>query len=273
MGEELGAQMAMRTLGHMLQYGDASARRGVPLALALLYVSNPQHSAVDILSKLSHDADSQTATNSIVALGLVGAGTNNSRVANVLRALGSYNAQDAGLLFAVRLAQGLLHAGKGLLGFSPFHSNRALFNPAAAAALVVLSHTLLDFGGLVLGKHHYLLYVLIAAANPRMLITVDEVRARGRARARHRAQLAGLRSGWPRRCLPGRWVGRLAGRLVGAGLARRAPTLPCVASAARRDARRALSQTCPLRAQPDRLPRAPFSRPSPSRGPASSRRS
>eukprot|EP00307_Rebecca_sp_RCC1486_P005426 CAMPEP_0119408094 /NCGR_PEP_ID=MMETSP1335-20130426/1753_1 /TAXON_ID=259385 /ORGANISM="Chrysoculter rhomboideus, Strain RCC1486" /LENGTH=243 /DNA_ID=CAMNT_0007432285 /DNA_START=3 /DNA_END=734 /DNA_ORIENTATION=+ len=166
--------MALRSFGHMLQYGDVSTRRGVPLALALLNVSHPEQSAVDVLSKLSHDPDVATATNSIMAMGICGAGTNNSRIANNLRALASYYSKEAGLLFAVRVAQGLLHAGKGLLGFSAYHSNRALFCPVAAGALVAMTHAFLDFKGLILGKHHYLLYLLIAAAAPRMLITVDE---------------------------------------------------------------------------------------------------
>lgn len=176
MGEELGGQMAQRALGHMLQYGDVSVRRGVPLAAVLLSVSNPEQSAVDLLSKLTHDNDTATATSAIIALGLCGAGTNNSRVANNLRSLASYYSKDASMLFAVRIAQGLLHAGKGLLGFNPFHSNRALFSPTAGAAIVAFVHTVLDFKGLVLGKHHSLLYLILAAAQPRMLITLDEVR-------------------------------------------------------------------------------------------------
>ena len=47
-------------------------RRTVPLALALLSVSNPANTAVvDTLSKLSHDQDTELATNAIVSMGLV----------------------------------------------------------------------------------------------------------------------------------------------------------------------------------------------------------
>lgn len=50
----------------------------------------------------------------IFALGLIGAGTNNSKVAQNLRALASYyQAKDtADQLFVVRIAQGLVHMGK-----------------------------------------------------------------------------------------------------------------------------------------------------------------
>jgi hypothetical protein len=51
----------------------------VPLALGLISVSNPKLSILDTLSKFSHDSDSEVAHNSIFAMGLVGAGTNNAR--------------------------------------------------------------------------------------------------------------------------------------------------------------------------------------------------
>lgn len=66
-----------------VQYGDAAVRRAVPLALALIHVSDPAYSVVDSLSKLTHDSDVDTAMAAILGLGLVGAGTNNSRIAGV----------------------------------------------------------------------------------------------------------------------------------------------------------------------------------------------
>jgi 26S proteasome regulatory subunit N1 len=82
MGEDIGAEMAFRTLGHLLRYGEPCIRRAVPLALGLISVSNPRLNVLDTLSKFSHDSDSEVALNSILALGLVGAGTNNARYVN-----------------------------------------------------------------------------------------------------------------------------------------------------------------------------------------------
>jgi 26S proteasome regulatory subunit N1 len=42
MAEELGLEMAIRSLEHLLQYGEQNIRRAVPLALALLCISNPK---------------------------------------------------------------------------------------------------------------------------------------------------------------------------------------------------------------------------------------
>nr|NVI77480.1 regulatory particle non-ATPase 1 [Cucujiformia]NVI77513.1 regulatory particle non-ATPase 1 [Cucujiformia] len=77
MGEDIGAEMAYRTFGHLLRYCEPVIRRAVPLALGLISVSNPKLNILDTLSKFSHDSDSEVAHNAIFAMGLVGAGTNN----------------------------------------------------------------------------------------------------------------------------------------------------------------------------------------------------
>ena len=97
--------MAQRAFEHMLQYGETNVRRAVPLGLGLLHVSNPRVQVMDTLSKLTHDTDSETAQCATFALGLIGAGTNNSRVAGLLRQLSAYYAKDQNHLFMVRIAQ------------------------------------------------------------------------------------------------------------------------------------------------------------------------
>lgn len=65
MGEEVGVEMALRTMNHLLQYGETVIRRAVPVAMALLCTSNPMLSVMDTLSKLSHDVDAEVAYNSV----------------------------------------------------------------------------------------------------------------------------------------------------------------------------------------------------------------
>lgn len=57
-----------------LRYGEPTLRRAVPLALALISVSNPRLNILDTLSKFSHDADPEVSHNSIFAMGMVGSG-------------------------------------------------------------------------------------------------------------------------------------------------------------------------------------------------------
>ncbi|KAL7603088.1 hypothetical protein Lser_V15G17043 [Lactuca serriola] len=61
MAEELGLDMVIRSLEHLLQYGEQNIRKAVPLALGLLSISNPKVHVMDTLSRLTHDADTKVA--------------------------------------------------------------------------------------------------------------------------------------------------------------------------------------------------------------------
>jgi 26S proteasome regulatory subunit N1 len=174
-GNVLKVQRYIQICGEHAPKEEEEEESSVPLGLALLAVSHPSNIAVvDALSKMSHDPDADVATAAIVSLGLVAAGTNNSRVATALRSLASYYSKEPGQLFAVRLAQGLTHAGKGLVTLSPYHPDRSVCHPVVLAGIVSLMHILLDFNTLVLGKHHFLLFVVACTIRPRMLVTLDE---------------------------------------------------------------------------------------------------
>ena len=67
--------------------------------MSLLYVSDPDYSVTDLLSKLTHDQDEQVAMNAILALGMIGAGTNNARIAGLLRQLSSFYKSKADPLY------------------------------------------------------------------------------------------------------------------------------------------------------------------------------
>uniref|UniRef100_A0A7S3K485 26S proteasome non-ATPase regulatory subunit 2 homolog n=1 Tax=Aureoumbra lagunensis TaxID=44058 RepID=A0A7S3K485_9STRA len=171
-GDDVGSDMVLRTFDHLLHYGEPSVRRAVPLALALLKVGNPEYAVVDAMSRLTHDADNEVTLNAIVGLGLLACGTNNSRVAGLLRQLAEHS-RDPNHLFVVRLAQGLLHLGKGLLGISPHHSDRFLLSKPALAGLTVFIHACLDMKHTLLDKYHFLAFHLATAIMPRYLLTVD----------------------------------------------------------------------------------------------------
>eukprot|EP01114_Cavostelium_apophysatum_P002097 TRINITY_DN1182_c0_g1_i1.p1 TRINITY_DN1182_c0_g1~~TRINITY_DN1182_c0_g1_i1.p1 ORF type:complete len:361 (-),score=92.53 TRINITY_DN1182_c0_g1_i1:13-1095(-) len=174
MGEEIGSEMALRSFDHILQYGEPIVRRVVPLALGLLNLSNPKIQVMDTLSKLSHDHDEEVSMGAIFSLGLLGAGTNNARVAGMLRSLAQYYYKEPNHLFAVRVAQGLLFMGKGTLTVAPYQFDRLLLSQVAISGILAVLHSCLDIKNLILGKHHYLLYCLAPAMRPRLLMTFDE---------------------------------------------------------------------------------------------------
>jgi len=214
MGEEIGAEMSLRQFNHLvsvlficslivsiiimrlqMHYGEPIIRKSVPLAIGLVSASNPQLPILDTLSKYSHDNDLQVALNAIFAMGLVGAGTNNARLAQMLRQLAGYYYKEPDCLFMVRIAQGLVHMGKGTIGLNPFFSDRSIMSRPAVAGLLAtlmaftdakacelhfvwgcLWECLCDFISriVVLDKYHWMLYFLVTAMYPRFFITVDE---------------------------------------------------------------------------------------------------
>jgi len=174
MGEDVGQEMVLRQFGHLMHYGEANIRRAVPLAMGLLSPSNPQMKVYDTLSRYSHDNDNDVAINAIFAMGLLGAGTNNARLAQLLRQLASYYHRDQESLFMVRIAQGLLHMGKGTLSISPFHTDRQVLSRVSAGGLLSVLVAMIDAKQFVTDKSHYLLYYLVTAMHPRFLVTLDE---------------------------------------------------------------------------------------------------
>lgn len=77
------------------------------------------------------------ACNAIFALGMIGAGTNNARLAAGLRQLAVFHQRNPAQLFMVRLAQGLAHLGKGTLTLSPLHTDRQLVDYCSMAGNVI----------------------------------------------------------------------------------------------------------------------------------------
>ena len=171
-GEEIGTEMAFRTMTHLLQYGEPPIRRIVPLALGLLSVSHPEITTMDTLAKLACDNDKEVGQAALFALGLIGAGTNNSRMAEVFRQLAGYYYNDNDTLFVVRIAQGMLQMSKGLVTLDPIHSDRFLMSQVGMAGILTTLFACTDMKGIIFSTYHYLLFYLALAASPRVCMTV-----------------------------------------------------------------------------------------------------
>ena len=127
-----------------MHYGEPVIRKAIPLALGLLSASNPQLPILDTLSKYSHDNDLQVALNAIFAMGIVGACTNNARLAQMLRQLAGYYHKEPDCLFIVRIAQGLVHMGKGTISINPFFMDRQIMSRTAVAGLLATITAFID---------------------------------------------------------------------------------------------------------------------------------
>lgn len=171
MGEDIGKEMSLRHFGHLMHYGNEHIRRTVPLAMGLVSVSDPQMKVFDALSRFSHDPDLDVSMNSIFAMGLCGAGTNNARLAQLLRQLAGYYSREQNALFITRLSQGLVHLGKGTMTLDVFNDAQVLNKVTLASLLTVLFG--LTTPSFML-KHHYLFYFLNAGVRPKFILTLNE---------------------------------------------------------------------------------------------------
>lgn len=110
--EEVGNEMALRLIQHALHFSNNENKKIIPLAVAALYLSNPKIPVVDLLQKMAYDSDQDMACRAILAMGLVGAGTNNARLADIFRKLAGYYNKEPNLVLCIRLSQGFLYMGK-----------------------------------------------------------------------------------------------------------------------------------------------------------------
>ncbi|KAL2906855.1 26S proteasome non-ATPase regulatory subunit 2-like protein B [Bienertia sinuspersici] len=176
--EEGAIQKAIQTLKDLLLSAKQNIRKTVPLALALLSISDPNrdrpYSVVDKLHALTDDSDLEVAISAIISLGLVGSGTNNDRITAMLQTLSKSYSNNTDALFCIQISLGLLHLGKGLLTLKPSYSDEFLLSPVAIGGLVTFLHCCLDMRSLMLGNCHFVLYFLVLAMQPSMLLTVDE---------------------------------------------------------------------------------------------------
>lgn len=76
--------------------------------------------------------------------GLIGSGTNNARLAAGLRQLAVFHARNPSQLFMVRIAQGLVHMGKGTVTLNPLHTGRTLLDPVGMAGNVCVKYRIVQ---------------------------------------------------------------------------------------------------------------------------------
>ena len=87
--------------------------------------------------------------------------------------LGNFE-DDANPLFMIRISQGLLYMGKGLLTLDPLYSHKLLINKKSIAGILITLFSFTETEALICDKHQFLLYSLALAMKPKFVMTVDE---------------------------------------------------------------------------------------------------
>ena len=179
------SMMVTRFINRIIQYGSIYAKRACPLALAVMNLSKPTPELTDMLFRMASQSDEGLSINAIIALGLIGCGSCNSRIAQSLRQLAdskylSMSQTDSGkeltnmILLAVKLSLGLVHCGRGLMHISvTHHHGKAISNSrlSCIAALVLLLAS--NSRVMVRPKLTIYFFLIAGALRPKYLVTID----------------------------------------------------------------------------------------------------
>lgn len=174
LGDPIGCQMSKRMFDHILQYGKPFARRMVPIAVALTSVSFPQPETIDMLHRIGHDSDQDVAINAALALGILGAGTQNSKIIGILKALEGFHSENPQIVMIIQISIGLCHLGQGLMSLSPTYDDNGTINPVALGSLLVLAFAAIQTKDILTQQDPLLLYFVAPAISPRFLATLNE---------------------------------------------------------------------------------------------------
>lgn len=172
--EVVGTKMVIRNVHHILQYCSLEVKRAAPIMLAIIGIKDSNIQVQDLLYKLAHDEDKEMSFRAILALGIIGAGTNNSRIGGLLRNLAQYNEAEDEYIYITKIALGILHAGKGLVGLNPYYSEDFLYSKTSFAGIFILINAMTNVMEFLIKENHYLFYYVATAFYPKMLFLLDE---------------------------------------------------------------------------------------------------
>lgn len=162
-GDSIATQLLERIVGSSLLLDSQHLRTSFPLCLALLYSSNPKTEVIDALEKSINSGDADVS--SLIALGIVGAGTRSSRILRVLDSNYNNVYKDSRASSALIISQGLVNLGKGLFTLSPLYYEKNIVSDRPLIGL--LSTVFLFIDQSMFTDHSYLCYFLSSSVSPK----------------------------------------------------------------------------------------------------------
>ncbi|KAM0675133.1 26S proteasome non-ATPase regulatory subunit 2 [Gurleya vavrai] len=142
----------------------------IPMCLSFLYASEPD---VEIIDLLSRGVNYNTPVTSIFGLGLIGAGSNNTRIQNILEQQYQYQQKNSRCNSALKISQGLINLGKGTLTLSPLMFDKTLINKKCIIGLLALTVLSNNDTYPVFSKHGYLIMLLNQCIGNKFVVTIN----------------------------------------------------------------------------------------------------
>ncbi|KAI5136054.1 uncharacterized protein NESG_00372 [Nematocida ausubeli] len=171
LGDDTLVQMAGHILEGSMLLDSAKVQMAIPMAYSLLYLSTGKTEVIDTLRKSMHSPNAHVMLSAILGLGLVSAGTNNSRVKIALDEMSTFCGKGAAGS-ALKISQGLLRLGKGMHKLSLF--NDAAISGRSVGCLLGFMMGALDGGVGILDRYYFVLMLIGASITPKYLIALNE---------------------------------------------------------------------------------------------------
>ncbi|KAM0671931.1 26S proteasome regulatory complex protein [Ordospora colligata] len=175
-GDEISSQSVTGIISSSLLLDSSHLRNVLPLCYSILYPSNPQGNVLDLLEKFLNIGETNCVISTLLSLGLIGAGTMNGRISKILEQQYSYYYKDSKILAILKIAQGLLSLGKGMLSISPLHFDKAT---PVSKSLIGLFSTVFMFldssSSPLVSSHTYLFFLISQACTPKYVVCSEKI--------------------------------------------------------------------------------------------------
>lgn len=143
----------------------------IPLCLALLFPSEPDPEIIDAFSR-SINSDNPITT--ILALAIIGAGTNNSQIVQMIEQQFPFHGKNVKILSLLRIALGIVALGKGTLSLTFFVYDKSILLKQNLIGMLGLFFLFINDNPPVLGKHSYLWFLLEQSIQNKHLFLLDK---------------------------------------------------------------------------------------------------
>jgi 26S proteasome regulatory subunit N1 len=168
-GDSLAGQLLERISTSALLLDSPHLRDTVPLCIAMIYASNPKSEIIDILEKSLNIGDSNV--NSLLSLGILGAGTCSSRILRILDSNYGIVYKDSRASSALIYAQGLVNLGKGMFSLSPLCYDKQVILPKGIIGLMSTMAIFLDDN--LFKDYPFLFYSIVQSIVPKYVVGYD----------------------------------------------------------------------------------------------------
>lgn len=178
-GDETASQMVARIVSSSLLLDSPHLRSVLPLCYSILYPSNPQVNVLDLLEKSLNVGETNCIMSTIMSLGFIGAGTLNSRISKILDQQYSYYYKDSKVLPVLKISQGLVSLGKGLLSISPLHFDKTTLVAKSVIGLFSTVFIALDSSiSPLVSSHPYMFFMLCQACSQKYVACSEKISIR-----------------------------------------------------------------------------------------------